>query len=136
MSRRYAWRAWSLVLIALASCTSSLKPNPTGGTTAPYARYYFVAPKDTGVLEVWAHPATICYSTQSYPARPVVLIANLNGMSMQVASYQPPRVQYCDREASEDLAAGLIANPSSFVIRWSAQPGEQVVETPLRAIPK
>lgn len=133
MPRRYRWSV--VLLIALASCTSSPKPSPTGETTAPYARYYFVAPKDTGVLEVWVHPATICYSTQSYPARPIVLIMKPNGTSGQVASYEPQRVQYCDREVSQQVAAGLIADPSSFAIRWSPQSGEPVVETPLRTIP-
>jgi len=119
------------LLMAIASCTSSLRPSPTGESTARYARYYFVAPKDTGVFEVWAHPATICYSTQSYPARPIDLIARANGTSNRVASYEPPRVEYCDRAVDEEVATALISDPSSFLVRWSPQAGEPVVMTPL-----
>jgi hypothetical protein len=129
MGRRYAWGL--VLLIALASCTSSPTPSPTGETIAPYARYSFVAPKDTGVLEVSARPATICYSTQSYPARPIVIVAKANGIARQVASYQPAKGTYCDRDVSEEVAASLIADPSSFAIRWSPQPGEPIIETPL-----
>lgn len=129
MGRRYRWSL--VLLIALASCTSAPRPSPTAETTAPYARYYFVEPRDTGVFEVWAHPATICYSTQSDPARPIVLVARLNGMSREVASYQPRRVQYCDREVREEVAAHLIADPSSFAVRWSPQTGQPIIETPL-----
>jgi hypothetical protein len=129
VGRRYALSL--VLLIAVASCTSAPRPGPTTEPTGPYARYYIVAPNDAGVFEVWADPATICYSTQSYPARPIILVARLNGMSRQVASYQPHRVQYCDRHVSEEIAASLIADPSSFTIRWSPQSGEPVVETPL-----
>lgn len=120
-----------MLLIALASCTSSPTRSPNAETTAPYARYYFVAPKDTGVLEVSARPATICYSTQSYPARPIVIVAKANGRTRHVASYQPTKGTYCDREVSEELAGSLIADPSSFAIRWSPQSGEPIIDTPL-----
>jgi hypothetical protein len=124
--------ACTLVLLApLASCTSSASPNPSDEPSVQYARYYFIAPSDTGVLEVWARPSTICYSTQSYPARPIDLIAKANGASNRVASYEPPRVQYCDRAVDDEVAAALISDSSSFVIRWSPQAGESVVMTPL-----
>jgi hypothetical protein len=129
MRRRYAWGL--VLLIALVSCTSSPTPSPTGETIAAYARYYFVAPKDTGVLEVSARPGTICYSTQSYPARPIVIVAKANGIVRQVASYQPAKGTYCDRDVIEEVAASLIADPSSFAIRWSPQPGKPIIETPL-----
>lgn len=128
MARRYAYIL--LLFAALASCTSSVIPSPSHGP-APYARYYFIAPTDTGVLEVWARPATICYSTQSYPARPIVLVAKANGASRPVASYEPPRTEFCDRAVDEGVAAGLISHPSSFVIRWSPLAGEPVAITPL-----
>lgn len=124
--------ACTLVLLtALASCTSSVSVSPSDEATAQYARYYFIEHTNTGVLEVWARPATVCYSTQSYPARPIDLIAKANGASNRVASYEPPRVQYCDRAVDEEVAAALISDPSSFVIRWSPQAGEPVVMTPL-----
>jgi hypothetical protein len=108
-----------------------VNPGPSDEATVQYARYYFIEPTDTGVLEVSASPATICYSTQSYPARPIDLIARANGASNRVASYEPPRVEYCDRAVDEDVAAALLSDPSSFVIRWSPQAGEPVVTTPL-----
>jgi hypothetical protein len=129
MARRYAWTV--VLLTALASCTSSVSVSPSDEATVQYARYYFIAPSDTGVLEVWTRPATVCYSTQSSPARPIDLIAKANGASNRVASYEPPRTEYCDRVVDEVVAASLISDPSSFVIRWSPQAGEPVVVTPL-----
>jgi len=55
-----------LVLIILVSCTSSPKPEPTA--TRAFARYFFAAPADRGVLEVTTGAASISYETQSYPA--------------------------------------------------------------------
>lgn len=115
--------------ISLASCTSAPRPAPTGEAAAHYARYYFAAPTDAGVLEVWTHPATICYSTQSYPARPIKLLVEERGSSERLASYEPTRGQFCDRKAKEELAAALIADPSSVAVRWSPQAGEVSVET-------
>jgi hypothetical protein len=57
---------------------------------------------------VWARPATICYATQSYPARPIDLMAQANGASNRVASYEPPRVGYCDRAVDEEIAAAVL----------------------------
>jgi hypothetical protein len=108
-----------------------VSPNPPDEETVPYARYYFIEPTDTGVFEVWASPATVCYSTQSYPGRPIDLIAKANGRSNRVASYEPQRTGYCDRAVEEETAAALLSDPSSFVIKWSPQAGEPVVKTPL-----
>ncbi len=89
MVRRYLW---SLSLVAaIASCTSGPLSDVTGREATGYARYYFIAPTDTGVLEVWTRPATICYSTQSDPARPIDLLATVNGTPENAASYHPPR---------------------------------------------
>jgi hypothetical protein len=120
------------LLIGCPSCTSTPTPAPTARAAAPYARYYFVASTDTGVLEVWTHPATICYSTQSYPARPIELLrVKSGGASERVVSYEPPRGQFCDRKMSEELAAPLITKPSAFTVRWSPQAGEASIETQL-----
>ena len=116
-------------MVALSSCTSS--PVDSDASTVRYARYLFVAPNDTGVLEVAAKPPSVCYSTQSYPARPITLIDESSGHAVPAASYRPSRVDYCDRQVGEDVAARLIADPSSFVVRWSPQAGQRVVETPL-----
>ncbi len=128
MARRYAC---TLVFAALASCTSSARLSPSDEATVQYARYYFIEPTDTGVFEVWARPATVCYSTQSYPARPIDLIARANGASNRVASYEPPRTEYCDRAVDDEVVSALLSDPTSFVIRWSPQTGEPVVMTPL-----
>ncbi|HET7869242.1 MAG TPA: hypothetical protein VFM85_02855 [Actinomycetota bacterium] len=132
MARRCAC---TLVLFTVASCMSSVSPNPSVEATVPYARYFFIAPTDKGVLEVWASPATICYSTQSYPARPIDVIAKANGASNPVASYEPSRTEYCDRGVDDEVVAALLSDPSSFVIRWSPQAGEPVVMTPLTPTP-
>ena len=116
-------------MVALSSCTSS--PVDSDASTVRYARYLFVAPNDTGVLEVAAKPPSVCYSTQSYPARPITLIDESSGHAVPAASYRPSRVDYCDRQVGEDVAARLIADPSSFVVRWSPQAGQRVVETRL-----
>jgi hypothetical protein len=118
-------------MVALSSCTSS--PVDSDASTVRYARYLFVTPYDTGVLEVTAKPPSVCYSTQSDPARPITLIDESNGHAVPVASYRPPRGQYCDRQISQDVVARLIAHPSSFVVRWSPQTGQPIVETRLRS---
>lgn len=121
------------MMIAVASCTTSPSPSPTlKPVTTRYARYLFVAPDDTGVLEVTSHPARICYSTQSYPARPITIV---QGTSLPVATYRPGRGTFCDRQVSEEAASRLIADPSSFAVRWSPQANEQVVVTSLTTIP-
>lgn len=128
MKRKQLHRVVMLLgMVALTSCTSSPVRPPT--SNAGYARYYFVAPRDTGVFEVTAKPPTLCYSTQSYPARAIALIDESSGGAAVVATYRPSRVQYCDRNVSPELAARLIADPSAFVVRWSPQPGQPAVET-------
>ena len=129
MVLRYLWGL--IFLAAIASCTSGPPSEVTGREAAGYARYYFVAPTDTGVLEVWTEPATICYSTQSSPARPVDLLATINGTPQNVASYHPPTIEHCDRRVNQDVATALVADPFLFAIRWSPQPGEPLIETPL-----
>ncbi len=123
-------RVWGLILVAaIASCTSAPTGDADAHAAARYARYYFVAPTDTGVLEVWTRPATICYSTQSHPARPIDLVATVNGQNL--ASYHPPTIEHCDRRVNQDVATALAADPSSFAIRWSPRPGQPLIETPL-----
>jgi hypothetical protein len=118
---------WGVVLIvALGSCTSSSQgPKPA----ADAARYFFAEPKDTGVLEVTANPAAICYSTQSDPARPIDIVAKVGGGSEQVASYAPGTETYCDQEVSQDVVARLIADPTSFAVRWKPRANEPSTDT-------
>ena len=141
VARRGGW--FVIVMTALVSCTTSPSPSPTPKpTTAPFARYFFIAPDDTGVLEVAAHPASICYSTQSYPARPIMIVQSTSlpfdfdtEVSRPVATYRPETGTFCDRQVSEEVAARLIADPSSFAVRWSPQANEPVVATLLTTIP-
>ena len=126
--RRHGWLV--VVIVAVTSCTSSPAPHPTARTpAAEYARYFFVAPRDTGVLEVTASPPSICYSTQSYPARPITIVSRDQGSAQAVAMYRPTSGTFCDREVGKDVAARLIADPSSFLVRWSPQAGESITET-------
>jgi hypothetical protein len=121
-----------VILVTVTSCTSSPAPSPTTRTpTAEYARFFFVAPKDTGVLEVTATPPSICYSTQSYPARPITIVMRDQDPPQAVAVYQPGRGTFCDRQVRQDVAVRLIADPSSFVVRWSPQTGQPITETAL-----
>jgi hypothetical protein len=122
--------AFVLVLITLVSCTSSPKPEPT--TTRAFARYFFVAPTDRGVLEVATGPASICYETQSYPARPISIVSKDDGAS-RPATYKPKAGTFCDRQVSAEVASRLIEDPAAFLVRWSPQVGEPVVETKLIA---
>ena len=123
--------AFVLVLITLFSCTSSPKPEPTA--TRAFARYFFAAPADRGVLEVTTAPASICYATQSYPARPISIVSKDDGASRPVATYKPETGTFCDRQVSAEVASRLIEDPAAFLVRWSPQVGEPVVETKLIA---
>jgi hypothetical protein len=123
--------AFVLVLITLGSCTSSPKPEPTA--TRAFARYFFVAPTDRGVLEVATGPASICYETQSYPARPISIVSKDDGASRPVATYKPKVGTFCDRQVSAEVASRLIEDPTAFLVTWSPQVGEPVVETKLIA---
>jgi hypothetical protein len=84
-------------------------------------------------LEVWSAPATICYSTQSFPARPIQILVRTDEAWGTIASYRPARVSFCDRHVDRDIAVRLIAERSAFVVRWSPQVGDAVVDTPLEA---
>jgi hypothetical protein len=124
--------AFVLVWITFVSCTSSPKPEPTA--TPAFARYFFVAPADRGVLEVATGPASICYSTQSYPARPIsIVFSKDDGASRPVATYKPEAGTFCDRQISAEVASRLFEDPAAFVVRWSPQVGERVIETKLIA---
>jgi hypothetical protein len=120
-----------LVLLPLVSCTSSPKPEPS--TTLTFQRYFFDAPNDRGVLEVSTADPSICYSTQSYPSRPIVIVATNDGAAHPVATYEPKGGEFCDRHVNPDIERRLIDHPESFLIRWSPQEGEPVVGSSLVA---
>ncbi len=102
-------------------------PSPMGSTSSPsttIARYFFSASGIGGVLEVSSSPASICYETQSYPARPISIVT---GPSSQVlphaeVSYAPDNNNFCDRTVKPTLAAALLADPSGYQVRWRPQP--------------
>ena len=133
-------RGGSLIVIALGlvalvpACTGERADLPS--TSAPtgsitFARYFFSASGIRGVLEVDSSPPSICYSTQSSPARPIDIIPGpvfVSGPSPGVSadaevSYAPRDNDFCDRTVSPDLAAALIADPSAFHVRWRPIPG-------------
>jgi hypothetical protein len=121
--------AFVLVLIIMASCTSSPKPEPSATRAA--ARYFFVTPHDRGVLEVTTGPASICYETQSYPATPITIVSKDDGVLR--LTYESHAGELCDLQVSAEVASRLIEDPAAFLVRWSPQAGEPVVETKLVA---
>ena len=110
---------------------------PTPPSSAPSvapgaARLFFTAPSDTGVLEVTTSPPSICYSTQSFPARPIHIQAQPpQSVGQVVGAYRPDGATYCDRSIRASLAADIIAEPSGYLIVWHPQAGEPITSTPL-----
>ena len=51
--------------------------------------------------------------------------------SRAVATYQPETGTFCDREVGSDVASSLIEDSALFVVKWSPQAGEPVVESKL-----
>jgi hypothetical protein len=121
-----------IVALLVAGCTSSA-PEPGRTSARHFARYFFVEPSDVGVLEVDAARPSLCYSTQTFPARPIAIVET--GHNRVVVSYTPQRTQYCDRSVDLTLAQELVAHPGSHLIRWSPIPGDALVDTPLTRSP-
>lgn len=121
-----------IVALLVVGCTSSApKPGPT--SARHFARYFFVEPNDVGVLEVDTTRPSLCYSTQTFPARPIAIVDTAH--DQVVIAYAPQGTQYCDRIVDVTLAQQLVAHPGSLVIRWSPIPGDAVVDTPLTRTP-
>jgi hypothetical protein len=97
--------------------------------TPVFARYRFAEPAGTGVLEVALRPPSICYSTQSLPARPITLIEAGEGEA--VATYSPHRATFCDRTPNGVLVERLIEDPAAFLVRWSPLAGAPIAKTSL-----
>jgi hypothetical protein len=128
----------AVIVAALVACTGAPPAPPSSPTRAPdpFARYLFSAPKMVGVLEVSQSPPSVCYSTQSSPARPISIILSrpVSGPPPGVpagVSYTPRRNEFCDRAVEPDLAAALIAEPSLYVIRWRPEDGAPAISSPL-----
>lgn len=72
-----------------------------------------------GVFEVSSSPLSICYSTQSFPDRPISILARPSSgvLAQAEVSYAPRNNDFCDRRVSPNLAAALIADPSGYQVR-------------------
>lgn len=117
----------TVLLAALAACS----PTPT---QASFARYYFEAPEARGVLEVTESPPSICYSTQSYPARPISIVRGSLAESPTAASFAPRVNDFCS-VVTPNLAAGLLAEPSEYSVRWRPLAGETTAVSSFVPIP-
>jgi hypothetical protein len=116
-----------ILLAALAACS----PTPT---ETSFARYYFEASETRGVLEVTKSPPTICYSTQSIPARPISIVRGSLAASPRAASFAPRENDFCGT-VTPDLAAGLLAEPSGYSVRWRPLAGEPTAISSFIPIP-
>ena len=125
--RRWGTGTSFVLLAALVACS----PTPT---ETSFARYYFDAPEARGVLEVTKSPPSICYSTQSNPARPISIVRGSLAESPTAASFVPRENDFCGT-VSPALAAGLLAEPSEYSVRWSPLTGEPIAVSSLIHIP-
>jgi hypothetical protein len=119
----------------LAACTS-LQPAPSSSPIQepdPFARYFFSASEMVGVLEVSQSPPSICYSTQSSPARPISIIPSrfVSGPppGAPTVSYTPRGNDFCARTVDPALAEALIFDPSGYLIRWRPEDGAPAVSS-------
>ncbi len=116
-----------LLSLALSACAGSSEIPPASSTSGPpitAARYFFSASGLKGVLEVSLSPPSICYSTQSYPARPIEIQAlPVEGIAHVEESYAPHNNNFCDRTVRPALAADLLVNPSGYLVRWRPRAG-------------
>jgi hypothetical protein len=125
-----------IVLSAIVTCTGAPIPPSPSEEPAPFARYFFFASGAVGVLEVSQSPPSICYSTQSSPARPISIIpaSFVSGPPPGApagVSYAPRGNDFCDRTVESALAAALIADPSGYFIRWRPEAGAPAVSSSL-----
>lgn len=128
-ARRARWGVGmsTILLAALSACS----PTPM---QASFARYYFQAPEARGVLEVTASPPSICYSTQSSPARPISIVRSSLAESPTAASFAPAVNDFCSM-VTPNLAAGLLAEPSVYSVRWRPLSGEAIAVSSFVPIP-
>lgn len=126
------WALWPGLLLFVASlaCTGSpvssrTQTTPVTSSPAPFARYFFLASGDRGVLEVSSSPPSICYWTQSFPARPISIVPGpaATMLTHAAVTYVPHLGEFCDRSVSRSLTVAMIAHPSAYQVRWSPRPG-------------
>jgi hypothetical protein len=116
-----------ILLAALAACSQT-------PTETSFARYYFEAPEARGVLEVTELPPSVCYSTQSNPARPISIVRGSLAASPIAASFVPRGNDFCDT-VTPNLAAELLADPSRYSVRWSPLAGVRLTVSSFIPIP-
>lgn len=76
---------------------------------------------------------SICYETQSFPARPIEIVSHPpQGPVAVVASYSPQRGTHCDRSVSEAVARGIIDHPSGYAISWQPVAGGNTATSRLK----
>lgn len=114
--------------LVLSACTGPPAAVPSSSTPSPsttFARYFFSASGIRGVLEVSSSPPSICYSTQSYPARPIDIIPGPSSFVFAHAevSYAPRNNDFCDRTVRPAVVAALLAHPSAYQVRWRPRSG-------------
>lgn len=137
-AQRARWRIGTslILLIALAACSRT-------PTETSFARYSFEAPEARGVLEVTKSPPSLCYSTQSNPARPISIIDrdSLLAVPPSPGMTFPPAASFAPREnafcgtVTPELAADLLAEPSGYLVRWRPLAGEPIAESSFIHIP-
>src|SRR5437879_4582343 len=112
-----------IMSLTLPGCTGSTRTLPSRSSSEPsitVARYFFSASGISGVLEVSSSPPSICYSTQSNPARPIEIQALPVGAIAHVKeSYVPRNNDFCDKTVRTALAADLLLHPSSYQVVWT-----------------
>ncbi len=117
------WVLASALLLAslLSACTGSPEAVPKDSISSPsitIARYFFSASGIGGVIEISSSPVSICYETQSYPARPISIVPRASSEVQTEVSYAPRNANFCDRTVKPALAAALVADPSGYQVRW------------------
>jgi hypothetical protein len=126
---RRRWGVASALVLssALSACTGppAAVPSSSSNPSITFARYFFSASGIRGVLEVSSSPTTICYSTQSYPPRPISIIPvpSSEVLAHAEVSYAPRENDFCDKTVRPAFAAALLADPSGYQVRWRPRPG-------------
>ena len=128
-TRRTIWGIGPALALSvmLSACTGRPAVVPSSSASSPsitFARYFFSASGIRGVLEVSSSPPSICYSTQSFPARPISIIPGPSSgvFAHAEVSYVPVNGDFCDRAVRPALAAALLAEPSGYQVSWRPRP--------------
>lgn len=133
MDRSKAYMLAACILALLVVGCTSRAPEPMPTSARHFARFFFAEPSGVGVLEVDTARPSLCYSTHTFPARPIAIVKKEH--ERVEVSYAPRRTRSCDRSVNVTLVRELLTHPGSLVVRWSPTPGDVVVDTPLTRAP-